>query len=165
MVTIVEVPPPASADDPNAWAARAQTRLWNAESVALLGYADLTDTEEAGVRWAVPSAHRMSLRWIALTDPDDHDTVVGCGTLQLTLKDNLTSAGLFVVVTPEHRRRGIGSQLFAAGELRSTPNGRLTTVSGRTMRSPSLVRTVRSGLPAQILQPGHEHRRPGHPLP
>ena len=103
MVTIVEVPPPASTDDPNAWAARAQARLSNAESVALLGYADLTDTEEAGVRWAVPSAHRMSLRWIALTDPDDHDTVVGCGTLQLTLKDNLTSAGLFVVVTPEHR--------------------------------------------------------------
>ena len=47
MVTIVEVPPPASADDRNVWAARAQTRLWNAESVALLGYADLTDTEEA----------------------------------------------------------------------------------------------------------------------
>ena len=75
------------------------------------------------MRWAVPSAHRMSLRWIALTDPDDHDTVVGCGTLQLTLKDNLTSAGLFVVVTPGHRRRGIGSQLSPPASNARWPRG------------------------------------------
>ena len=39
MVAIVEVPPPASADDPNTRAALADAELWNAENQAQLGYA------------------------------------------------------------------------------------------------------------------------------
>ena len=112
MVAIVEVPPPTSADDPNAWAAMADTTLWSAETFDQLGYEDLNDPIETAASLAVPSSNRRTLRWVALDDADDHTTVVGSCTCSLTLRDNLGTAGVHAVVRPDRRRQGIGTALF-----------------------------------------------------
>ena len=59
MTTIVEVPPPVNAGDPNTWAALAEAALWNAELLAELGYADLNDPEATAVTMAAPATRRL----------------------------------------------------------------------------------------------------------
>lgn len=129
MVAIVEVPPPTSADDPNAWAAMADTTLWSAETFDQLGYEDLNDPIETAASLAVPSSNRRTLRWVALDDADDHTTVVGSCTCSLTLRDNLGTAGVHAVVRPDRRRQGIGTALFDAAEQRAAAEGRHTVQS------------------------------------
>ena len=160
MATIVEVAPPTSADDPIAWAAVAENRLWNAENHAQLGYADLDDTEAAAVRMAMPSANRLPLRVVALDDPDDPSSAVGVGTCSLTLKDNLTTAAAHVVVRAERRREGIGTALLAAVERRAIAEGRTTLQSWATqVGSPS------AGDPGVIApREGSGHLDGGHPV-
>lgn len=126
MVSIVEVPPPASVDDPNAWAALVDAELWNAENLALFGYPDLNDTAAAAARLAVPSAHRRTLRWLALDDPDDSSSAVGSVTCSMTLQDNLTVAGVHPIVRLDRRRQGIGSSLFDTAKARAVAEGRTT---------------------------------------
>ena len=129
MTTIVEVPPPVNAGDPNTWAALAEAALWNAELLAELGYADLNDPEATAVTMAVPSSTRRTLRWVALDDPDDHDSVVGAVSCSLTLKDNLSVAGVHGIVRPDRRRQGIGTRLFDEAERRAQAEGRSTLQS------------------------------------
>jgi GNAT superfamily N-acetyltransferase len=129
MVAIVEVPPPASADDPNTWAALADAELWNAENQAQLGYADLNDPVETAAALAVPSTNRRTLRWVALDDPDDQATVVGTCTCSLTLRDNLGTASVHAVVRSDRRRQGIGTALFEVAERRAVAEGRHTLQS------------------------------------
>lgn len=124
MVTIIEVPPPTSPDDPNCWAARAETALWNAENFALFGYADLNDPEETAAVLAVPSSNRRTLRWVAMDDPDDRASVVGAASCSLTLNDNLTVATVQGVVRADRRRQGIGTLLYDAGERSAAAQGR-----------------------------------------
>lgn len=123
MVTIVEVPPPASADDPNAWAAVAGNRLWCAEYQAALGYADLDDPDAAAARLEVPSTNRRTMRLVAL---DDRTSLVGVASCSLTLKDNLGTAEVQVIVRPDRRRQGVGSALLQAAEQRAAAEGRST---------------------------------------
>lgn len=129
MVTIIDVPPPSSTDDPNVWAALAENELWSAENLAELGYEDLNDTVSAATRLSVPSQNRRTLRWLAMDDPSDRASVVGAGSCSLTLKDSLTTASLQVVVRPERRRQGIGKALLAAMEHGAIAEGRTTLQS------------------------------------
>ncbi len=147
MVAIVEVPPPTSADDPNAWAAMADTTLWSAETFDQLGYEDLNDPIETAASLAVPSSNRRTLRWVALDDADDHTTVVGSCTCSLTLRDNLGTAGVHAVVRPDRRRQGIGTALFDAAEQRArrgpTPCSRGCAGGANTGGRPGRARPAR----------------------
>lgn len=126
MVTIIEVAAPQRADDPNGWAALAEAHLWNAEFESVLGYPDLNDTDAAAVRLAMPSDHVQCLRWVALADPDDHDSVLAAGSIRLPLKDNLSTGEVGVIVRPDARRQGIGTRLMEVIRARALDIGRTT---------------------------------------
>jgi len=52
-----------------------------------------------------------SRRFALLAARDAGGTVVGAGTMEFPLRDNLHSAEVMVMVHPDHRRRGVGSSL------------------------------------------------------
>ena len=64
---------------------------------------------------------RVRISWAAV---DEGGTVVGAAGLMLPQHDNLSLAGVNVVVHPDHRRRGVGSLLLAHTEGAARDHGR-----------------------------------------
>lgn len=121
-VTIVEVPAPASPDDPNAWAAALDARLWAEESLARHGHLDLAQTETSAVAVAVPHASGRRRYWAAVLGGEP----VGVAMLRMTLDDNLSTGSVSVIVRPDVRRRGIGTALLTAVHDAARDEGRST---------------------------------------
>jgi GNAT superfamily N-acetyltransferase len=67
------------------------------------------------------STDRPRISWAAV---DGDGTVVGSAGLVLPQHDNLTMANLIAVVHPEHRRRGLGSELVDLLEAAALERGR-----------------------------------------
>lgn len=68
LVTIVQVPTPTSAADPNTWAAVAENRLWCAENQALFGQTDLNDTAPQWRRQGIGTELLSGLERLALAE-------------------------------------------------------------------------------------------------
>ena len=67
------------------------------------------------------STDRRRIPWAAV---DDAGTVVGAAGLAMPQHDNLSQAMVFVVVHPDHRRRGVGSALLDHTEAAARGHGR-----------------------------------------
>ena len=92
---------------------------------------------EFGERHTVYSADEVRARQREVTDrrivlvaADLDGQVLGEGTLQAALRDNLHLANFWLSVRPEHRRRGVGSPLLQRLESLATSFGRTTFAVG-----------------------------------
>ncbi|MEO6411029.1 MAG: GNAT family N-acetyltransferase [Pedococcus sp.] len=65
-----------------------------------------------------------SQRRIAWAGVDGAGTVVGAAMLVMPRHDNLTQAGVVVIVHPDHRRRGVGTALLDHAEAAAIEHGR-----------------------------------------
>lgn len=105
------------------------------------GYAAWYDLHHAAIttdRPGVPPHTRQALyaalskgwpgetteHWVAR----DGGTLLGVAELTFPQLDNLTNAGVELVVHPDHRRRGVGEALFAHSVARSRANHRTTLI-------------------------------------
>lgn len=110
MIRITRHAHPESLEDPEVWALKAETALWNQELLRVVGDDEMAETVPA--RFAEGARPHYS-RWVRFVARDS-DEVCGTGLVEMPQQDNTHLAFTTVVVDPAHRRRGVGSALLAA---------------------------------------------------
>ena len=118
---------PASLDDPEMWVLRREAELWRQVVVDLFGSDDLGDSAERRWAWSSRPEYADWLRVVAHSESGP----VGVGSIEMATQDNLHIAYVSIVVDREHRRRGIGSALYAELADVAAKNGR-TNIQGWT---------------------------------
>ncbi|WP_454860459.1 N-acetyltransferase family protein [Promicromonospora soli] len=131
---IIEVPAVPSTDHPDAWAYHGMSAVERAAETANLGHDDLARPVEQLVSGMLHQEYTRKLRFLAVLDRPDGvapaaDDVVGFAFLALPRTENTHTADVYVVVRPDHRRRGIGTVLADRAEQAAADAGRTTFFS------------------------------------
>jgi GNAT superfamily N-acetyltransferase len=131
---IVEVLAVPSTDHPDAWAYHGMSAVERAAETANLGHDDLARPVEQLVSGMLHQEYTHKRRFVAVLDrPGGEapaaDDVVGFGFLALPRTENTHTADVYVVVRPDHRRRGIGAALADRVEQVAADAGRTTFFS------------------------------------
>ncbi|MFB0834059.1 GNAT family N-acetyltransferase [Arthrobacter halodurans] len=122
-ISIHSLPLPAGLDEPGGRDFAAAAELEDAAWAELLGHGDFCEGPGRRLAREQPSDYSTSLRLVA-RDTGTGGTIVGTASLWLPMAENTDMAVVHVAVAPGHRRRGIGSGLFAAAERESASRGR-----------------------------------------
>lgn len=150
-IRILPAPIPESLDAPDAWALRGANAVERAVTLDTWGHPDLAESLLADWAWARTRSYGRRLRFVVVDDgvasptaeastpevttlegePPECDPATVVGRLDVTLptEDNTHLAEAIVMVTPSHRRRGLGSLLAAKAEEVVRADGRRVLLS------------------------------------
>ncbi|MDR2973781.1 MAG: GNAT family N-acetyltransferase [Propionibacteriaceae bacterium] len=126
---LIELPEDAAADGPFGWALASRVDLAKVVSREFYGHDDwpITVQEFIGMRDHTRRSERQP--GVVMVDPANPTRVVAKGWGYLTLLDNLNRLDFEVVVHPEHRRRGLGTQILQWFEALARQEQRTTLSS------------------------------------
>ena len=147
MTQVTPVPANASFDGPEAAQLQGIIEVSRACSLAVCGDEDDTWAPRDLVATMCPNAYRQYLMATAGVD----NQVLGYASVEFTYNDNQDLAELQVYVHPDHRRRGIGTQLLAWAEKVAFDGGRTTLVSWGANATP-----IGDGVPVVTTPAGEE---------
>ncbi len=124
---VIPAPHATSLDEADAWAYRGIAEVESAAAIEEFGDDDIAPR---AIDVLVGMNHQDYIRRERLVavvaDPDRAPRVVGHGVLFLPMADNRHRADVRVVVSPKHRRRGIGTALYEPLRRRAQEEGRTT---------------------------------------
>ena len=121
-IEIQSVPVPPSLDGPGGADFLAVADLMNAQQREIWGNDDFSATPQSQLagRSSTPTRRRLILAARAVGSRE----ILGAVQLNLPLTDNLHTGNVNVVVAPDARRQGVGTQLYSAAEQLAAANGR-----------------------------------------
>ncbi|MCC9176355.1 GNAT family N-acetyltransferase [Arthrobacter sp. zg-Y750] len=121
-ISIEHVAVPASLDGPGGADFLAIADLMNTQQREIWGNDDFYGTPQSQLagRSSTPTRRRLILAARAVESRE----ILGVVQLNLPLTDNLHTGNVNVVVAPDARRQGVGTQLYFAAEQLAAANGR-----------------------------------------
>jgi len=122
---LIELPQGTKLDDPMGWVYRAMYDVWAADALQELGFTDLVVTPQAAAAAFNDTAYEAHRAAVVVDDADPH-TALGTASAEWPLVDNTHVAWVTVRVHPDHRRRGIGTNLLAWAQAQARAAGRGT---------------------------------------